>query len=208
MKSLIIMALLVVTGMTKAQTNYEKGMTKAFQLWEADQWDEAENLFVRISNAEENEWLPNYYVAFMNSLKSWNIKDEAILKAQLDKAQEHLDIAMAKSKNNPELMVIQAQVLTNWIAYDGMTYGMKYSGKVSELYAKAYDIAPENPRVAYCKASWAMGSARYFGKDTKPFCTDIEATIELFDTFKAESEFHPKWGKDRVEGDIATNCKK
>ncbi|MCA0153484.1 hypothetical protein [Winogradskyella vincentii] len=207
MKELIIMALLVVTGMTQAQTNYEKGMAKAFQLWEADQWDEAENLFVRISNAEENEWLPNYYVAFMNSLKSWNVKDEAILKAQLDKAQEHLDIAMTKSENNPELMVMQAQVLTNWIAYDGMTYGMKYSGKVSELYSKAYAIAPENPRVAYCKASWAMGSARYFGQDTKPFCASIEATIELFDTFKGESEFHPKWGKDRAEGDIAANCK-
>ena len=51
MKSLIIMALLVVTGMTKAQTNYEKGMAKGFQLWEADQWeDELEPyIFYRIS---------------------------------------------------------------------------------------------------------------------------------------------------------------
>jgi len=142
MKKLIIITLLVITGINQEQNNYEKGMTKAFERWEADKLQEAENLFVRISKAEVNEWLPNYYVAFMNSLKSWNIKDEAILKAQLDKAQVHLDIAMTKSENNPELMVMQAQVLTNWIAYDGMTYGMKYSGKVSELYAKAYAIAP------------------------------------------------------------------
>ena len=67
MKKLIIIALLVVTGMTQAQSNYEKGMSKAFELWEADKWDEAENLFVRIANAEANEWLPNYYVAFMKT---------------------------------------------------------------------------------------------------------------------------------------------
>lgn len=207
MKNVIIIALLFITGIAQAQTNYEKGMIKAFELWGSEKAEEAENLFERISKAESNEWLPNYYVAFMNSIKSWNVKDETVLKAQLDKAQEHLDIAMAKSENNPELMVMQAQVLTNWIAFDGMTYGMKYSGKVSELYAKAYELAPDNPRVAYCKASWAMGSARYFGQDTKPFCAAIEASIELFDTYKAEGDFHPKWGKDRAEQDIA-NCKK
>ncbi len=206
MKQLLLIAMIVMTGLTKAQTNYEKGMTKAFELWEANKWDEAENLFVRISKAEANEWLPNYYVAFMNSIKSWNVKDEAILKAQLGKAQEHLDIAIGKSANNPELMVMQAQVLTNWIAYDGAVYGMKYAAKVSEIYAKAFELAPKNPRVAYGKASWAMGSAQYFGQDTKPYCAAIEASLELFDTFKGDGQFHPKWGKDRAEQSIAA-CK-
>ena len=77
-----------------AQTNYEKGMSKAFELWGNNQWDEAENMFERIANAEPNEYLPHYYIAFMNSLKSWNVKDETLLKAQLDKAQKHLDLAI------------------------------------------------------------------------------------------------------------------
>jgi len=51
-----------------------------------------------------------------------------------------------------------------------------------------------------------MGSARYFGQDTQPFCKDIKASMELFDTFNGESDFHPKWGKDRAEQDVA-NCK-
>ena len=70
-------------------------------------------------------------------MKSWNVKEETQLKAQLDKAQEHLNTAMALSKNNPELMVMQGQIYTNWIAFDGRTYGMKYSAKVSELYIKS-----------------------------------------------------------------------
>jgi tetratricopeptide (TPR) repeat protein len=206
MKNLIIIALLAITGGTQAQTNFEKGMTKAFELWEANKTDEAENMFERIAKAEPNEWLPNYYIAQINSIKSWNIKDESVLKGQLDKAQEHLDIAMTKSEDNAELLVMQAQVLTNWVAFDGMTYGMKYSGKVNQLYANALGLAPNNPRVVFNKATWNINSAKYFGKDTAPYCKEIEASIELFDTFKAVSEFHPKWGKEHAE-EALKGCK-
>ena len=198
MKSLLVLTLVLITSIGTAQTNFEKGMQKAFELWQNNQWDEAENLFERISNAEPNQWLPHYYIAQMNSLKSWSQKDETILKAQLDKAQSHLDTAMAISKDNPELLVMQANVLTNWVAFDGMTYGMKYSGKITELYEKASIIAPENPRVILGKAEWGMGSARYFGQDTAPFCKDIKKALELFSNFNPESPFHPNWGKERA----------
>jgi hypothetical protein len=206
MKNLIMIVLLVTTGITQAQTNFEKGMTKAFELWEADKTDEAENMFERIAKAEPGEWLPNYYIAQMNSIKSWGIKDESVLKSQLAKAQAHLDIAMTKSANNAELLVMQAQVLTNWVAFDGMTYGMKYSAKVNELYAKALKLEPKNPRVVSCKAQWSMNSAKYFGKDTAAYCQEIEASIKLFNTFKTETEFHPNWGRKRAE-EFLESCK-
>lgn len=206
MKHLITIALILITIITNAQNNFEKGMQKAFELWGSNQWEEAENLFERIANAEPQQWLPHYYVAQMNSLKSWNLKDETILKAQLEKAQQHLDAAMNISENNPELLVMQAQVLTNWVAFDGQTYGMKYSAKVTELYAKAYTIAPNNPRVVFGKAEWNMGSARFFGQNTAPFCADIEKSIELFANFKPETPFSPNWGKDRAENTLES-CK-
>lgn len=206
MKKLIIIAVVLLSGLASAQTNYEKGMTKAFELWEANKVDEAENLFERIANAAPKEWLPNYYVALINSSKSWQQKDETILKAQLEKAQEHIDAAITKSENNAELLILQAQVLTNWVAFDGATYGMKYGGKITELYEKASELDPKNPRAAFCKAEWGMGSAKYFGKDTAPYCKEIEASIELFDTFKADSKFHPNWGKERAEQAVAS-CK-
>lgn len=199
MKNLILIAFVLVSGMIPAQTNFEKGMQKAFSLWQEGNTEEAENMFERISNAELDQWLPHYYIAQINSIKSWNQKDETVLKAQLDKAQEHINSAKAISKDNPEIIVIQAQILTNWVAFDGMTYGMKYSGKITGLYNKAYAIAPENPRVVFSKGEWAIGSARYFGQDTKPFCSEIEKSIELFANFKPESNLHPNWGGDRAE---------
>jgi len=95
MKHLILIAVLVVTSIATAQTNYEKGMQKAFGLWQDNKWTEAEQLFERIAAAEPNQWLPDYYVAQMNSLKTWSEKDPIKVKAQLDKAQEYIDKAMS-----------------------------------------------------------------------------------------------------------------
>ena len=52
---------------------------------------------------------------------------------------------MALSENNPELLVMQVQVLTNWVVFDGATYGMKYAGKITALYEKASSLDSKNP---------------------------------------------------------------
>ncbi|CDF79720.1 conserved hypothetical protein [Formosa agariphila KMM 3901] len=206
MKHLILLIVLLVNTVTNAQSNFETGMQKAFALWQDNKQAEAEQLFERIASAEPDQWLPNYYVAQLNSLKSWTEKDATVLKANLDKAQEYLNTAKGKSPNNADIMVLQAQIYTNWVAFDGMTYGMKYSAKIAELYNKAYALAPENPMVVLGKAEWGMGSAKYFGQDTAPFCKDIAHALELFVNFKPESAFHPKWGEARAKHVLAS-CK-
>ena len=206
MKHLFIIATLLVSVVTTAQTNYEEGMQKAFELWGSNNTTEASNLFERIAKAEPDNWLPLYYAAQINIIYSFGEKNEEKLSAQLSRAQDLINDATAISKNNPEILVLQALLHTAWVAYDGATYGMTLSGKVVELYTKAEMLAPENPRVVYCKAEWYVGSARYFGQDTKPFCEDLERSLELFANFKPETPFSPKWGKDRVEM-LLESCK-
>lgn len=199
MKNLILIISIVFTSAISAQGNYEKGMQKAFELWGSNNPTEASNLFERIAKAESDNWLPSYYAAQVNILNSFGLRDEEKLSAQLKKAQNLINDATAISKNNPEIMVLQALLHTAWVAYDGATYGMTLSGKVIELYAKAEVIAPENPRVVSSKAEWNMNSAKYFGQDTAPFCKDLDRALELFTNFKPETPFHPNWGKERVE---------
>ncbi|WP_026755360.1 M48 family metallopeptidase [Sediminibacter sp. Hel_I_10] len=206
MKHLIYILITFISTVTMAQGNFEKGMVKAFDLWKAGNTEDAQHMFERIAAAEQDQWLPHYYIAQINSLKSWNETDAQVLKRQLEKAQDHLNIAMAISKDNPELLVLQAHVWTNWVAFDGMTYGMKYSGKITALYHKIIKMAPDNPRVVFSKAEWDMGSAKYFGHDTAPFCADIEKSTKLFATFKPETELHPNWGKERAE-EALESCK-
>jgi hypothetical protein len=174
-------------------------MRKAFDLWSVNKPVEASHLFERIAMAEMDNWLPPYHVALINTIISFGEKDEAKLTQQLAKAQEFIDLAKAISPDNPEILVQQAMIHTAWITFDGAAYGMELSGKNEALYNRALELAPDNPRVVFSKAEWDMGSARYFGKDIKPYCKDVERAIELFAKFKPESEFHPNWGKDRAE---------
>ncbi|UOB17218.1 hypothetical protein [Abyssalbus ytuae] len=209
MARVIIYLLVLLLGVFKTsaqQGKYETGMQKAFELWGQNKPFDAANMFERISKAETEKWIPHYYVAHINIVYSFGEKDKEKLSLQLKKAQEELDIANSISPDNPELMVLQALLNTVWISFDGATYGMTLSGPTSQIYARAVQIAPDNPRVVYCKAEWDMGSARFFGQDTTPFCKDIERAIQLFSTFKSETPFYPEWGKERAE-QILASCK-
>ena len=205
MQKLALLIAFIISGIVSAQTNYEKGMQKAFELWGTNP-TEASNLFERIAAAETNNWLPSYYAAQVLVLQGFEIKDKDKLDAQLKKAQDLINDATAISKNNPEILVLQALLHTVWVAYDGATYGMQLSPKVAALYQQAFQIDPTNPRVVLNKAEWDMGSARFFGQDTAPFCKDIESALELFANFKPETLFHPNWGKKRAE-EVLASCK-
>jgi hypothetical protein len=197
---------LFISSVIFAQGQFEQGMGKAFGLWKEGKTTEATDLFERIASAEKNNWLPNYYVALVNTTAAFQTKDKEKINALLTKAQTALDIELAKSPNNAELLVMQAMIHTGWIAFDPMTYGMTLSGKVAELYTKAQIIAPENPRVVFCKAEFAIGGAQWTGADVKQLCKEVERSIDLFAKFKPETPFSPKWGLDRAQ-EALKNCK-
>ena len=207
MQKLALIIAIIASSLASAQSNYQTGMQKAFSLWQDNQPLEASNLFERIASAESDNWIPYYYAAQVNVLKSFNEKDKGILEAQLNKAQGFIDSANQLSPDNAELLVLQAQLHTAWIAFDGAAYGMMLSPKVASLYSKAQAIAPTNPRVMLAKAEWDMGSARFFGQDTAPFCKDVEKSLELFATFKPSAEFAPSWGEERAK-QIVESCNK
>jgi len=207
MKKILLIAITFMSIAGFSQDQYEKGMQKAFELWSAEKPWEAANIFERIAQAEPDNWLPSYYVAQINVVNSFGEKDETKLNLQLDKARNYINDAMAISKDNPEILVLDAQWYTAWIAFDGQQYGMKYAGKVAQIYQNAFDLAPENPRVVFGKAEWDMGSAQFFGKSVTPYCNDLKRAIELFATFKPESKFHPSYGEERAKQILEKNCK-
>lgn len=206
MTKIIFTIVLFVTTQIFSQGQFEQGMGKAFALWGEGKNMEASAMFERIASAEKQSWLPNYYVALINTTAAFQTKDKTQMNALLSKAQEALDVELDKDSENAELWVIQAMIHTAWIAFDPMTNGMKLSGKVMEIYGKAEKLAPNNPRVVLSKAEFEMGSARYFGSDIKPICAQIEKSIELFATFKPQSSLHPNWGLDRAQ-EIIKSCK-
>lgn len=198
MKKIITTIVLLVTVICSAQTQFENGMTKAFGLWKDGKNEEASALFERIAAAEKNSWLPNYYVALVNTTAAFSEKDKTKLDLMLTKAQDALDVEMIKDQNNSELYVLQALIYTAWVVADPMTNGMKYSSKVMEAYAQAKTLDPNNPRAVFGEADFQLGGAKWTGVDTKPLCAQVDKAIELFATFKPETPFSPKWGLERA----------
>lgn len=206
MKKLLAMVVFLAAVMVQAQDRYTQGMDKAFALWQENKIVEASNLFERIATAEPDNWLPYYYVSQVNTFASFGEKNLQKLSVKLEKAKEFLDVAKAISPDNPELLIQEALINTAWISFDGATYGMTLSQKNVQLYNRAMELAPNNPRVILSKAEWDMGTARYFGKDTAPYCKDVEKALELFATFNSEIPYYPSWGKERAQ-QVLEACK-
>lgn len=206
MKTITTLLFFIVSLSGFSQSNYEKGMRKAFDLWGENKTEEAANLFERIAQAEPDNWLPPFYVAQINIINSFNEQDKEKMMLQMKKAQDFVNDTKAIAKDNPDVMVLEAQLLTAWVVYDGQQYGMKYSAKITQLYNQAAQLAPENPMVVLGKAEWDMGSAKYFGKDTTPYCDNVKKAIQLFATFKPASEFHPSGSLKHAQNVLKNNC--
>jgi len=206
MLKIITTIAIFISSLLSAQTQFEQGMGQAFGLWKEGKNTEASAMFERIASAEKNSWLPNYYVALVNTTSAFTEKDKSKIDLLLTKAQDALDVEMIKDQNNSELYVMQALIYTAWVVADPMTNGMKYSAKVMEDYAKAKALNPNNPRAVFGEADFQLGGAKWTGVDTKPLCVQVNKAVELFATFKPETAFSPKWGLERAL-EVQKNCK-
>ncbi|MBF4465479.1 hypothetical protein [Flavobacterium sp. LC2016-12] len=207
MTKIITITTLFICSLLSAQTQFEQGMGKAFGLWKEGKNAEASAMFERIAAAEKTSYLPNYYVALINTTSAFNEKDKTKIDLLLTKAQDALDVEFIKDQNNAELYAMQALIYTAWVVADPMTNGMKYSAKVMEAYTKGKAIDPNNPRIVFGEADYQIGGAKWSGVDTKPLCAQVDKAIELFATFKPETPFSPKWGLERAL-ETQKNCKK
>lgn len=188
-----------ICSLLTAQSQYEQGMGKALGLWKEGKANEASALMERIASVEKTNWLPSYYVALINTTEAFNPANKANAAALIEKAQKAQDDATMISPSNPELMVMQAMIYTAIIVQDPMTNGMKYSGLAREQYNNAIALAPNNPRVVFCRAEFEIGGARWTGADTKALCKEVARSIELFAADKPETPFSPSWGMDRAQ---------
>ena len=109
MKNTITALVLLVSTFISAQGKFEEGMGKAFQLWKEGKNAEASAMFERIASAEKGSWLPNYYVALVNTTTAFRTQDKATINALLTKAQDALDVELVKDQANAELLVMQAR---------------------------------------------------------------------------------------------------
>ena len=149
MTKLITIIAMFVASIVSAQTQFDQGMKKALQTWKNGNSTEALVQFEKIASVEKTNWLPNYYIALINTTQAFGEQDKTKMLSLIESAQKAQDFCNDLAMDNPEVLVMQAMIHTASIVYDPMTNGQKLSGDVMYILNKAYKIAPENPRVVF-----------------------------------------------------------
>lgn len=164
------------------------------------------NKFSMIANIEKEEWLPLYYHAHCYIIMSFMETNDAKKKdAYLDVAEKSIDLVVKSAPGEADVFALQAMFYTARLVVNPMERGQKFGMLSGQAVSKALGIDPANPRARLIKLQNDMGTAQFYGKDTKDFCAQAKALLADWDNFKPKSPLHPKWGKQQVT-EIVTTC--
>ena len=79
--------------------------------------------------------------------------------------------------------------------------------QVGAAVGRSLGLDPNNPRAKYIRLTNEIGTARFFGSDTAPFCESASELLDQWDFYELKSAIHPAWGKDLVQ-EIVNGCGK
>ncbi len=201
-KTIIFLLSFAICSATFAQNDkyiaaMEKAVAQADTARTLDAFKAVGNMFERIANAEEDQWLPYYYHAYCQvraAVAVMNNGDGKATASYLDKAQESIDVANKLSPDNSEIVAMQGYIYQGRIWENPMIKGAIYGPKSDGVLDKAIELDPENPRAYYVKGQGIYYTPAFFGggaDNAKPF---LEKAKELYDKEKRADALSPAWG--------------
>lgn len=163
------------------------------------------NQFERISTMYTKEWLPVYYIAYVDIQMVYSNPKGSMNETILKSTKANID------KLNSFAEADKSEVCTLWGYYymaltmtDPATNGQKYFNDVFANFEKAISLNPENPRPIYLLAFYESHLPEFI-RSERVFCDEINKARELYAKEKKSIE-KPYWGKSFLEM-IAAKCK-
>lgn len=199
--SVMIMSATAFAGGIKFQKTMGKTLAGFGEAQTVEDYRELGNKFLRIAEAEKNEWLPYYYHAQCYILMSFEEKENPENKDEyLDEAQKSVDRLKELAPGESETYVMQGLLYTARLMVDPMTRGQKYGAMSAQAIGQALGMEPDNPRARYMQLANSMGTAQFFGEDVSKYCGQAQQLYDDWDNYKPKSRIHPNWGKSQVAG--------
>jgi hypothetical protein len=164
------------------------------------------NQFERIAQAEAAQWLPLYYHAHCNIIAAFIETDPGEKDAILDVAEKSMNRMIELAPNEADVHALHAMFYTARLVVNPMERGQKFGMLSGQAVGKAMALDPTNPRAQLINLQNEMGTAQFYGKDTKVYCDEARQLLADWDNFKPKSPLHPSWGKDQVAGTVES-CK-
>jgi len=210
MKTLIITTALIVFSLTGFSQKDQYKMTlkadidRMYQSQTIEEYQSAANTFERIALVEKKEWLPSYYTAYCYIMMAFMAQKPDQIDPYLDRAQKHLDKALAINEKEAELFVLQGMLHQARISVDFMGRGMTYSQMAQGELEKAAAIDPKNPRAFYLMGMNVYSTPPMYGGGPEvalPLFKRAQENFELSETI--QNDLMPTWGKEHNSQMIA-----
>ncbi len=204
-----IFALVSITGFSQSNEYYQamgESLGGYANCKTGDDFRALGNRFERIAQAETAQWLPLYYHAHCNIIAAFIEADPAKKDAILDVAEKSMNRLIELAPNEADVHALHAMFFSARLVVNPMERGQKYGMLSGQALAKALAIDPANPRARLISLQNEMGSAQFYGKDTKVYCDEARQLLESWDNYKPKSPLYPNWGKDQAAG-IVESCK-
>jgi hypothetical protein len=208
MTKMIVLAVTmsIMTAVFAQNDNYNATMKELVSRLDssdsADKWTSLAGTFERIGDAEKTQWLPYYYSSFSYlmaaNMKTMGKQDRDITDPAADKADAALTKALALTKENSETWVIKKMVATMRMMGDPMNRYMTDGVAASEALAKAKEMDPSNPRVYLLEAQDKFYTPEQYGGSKAEAKILFDKALQLYSSFKPETELHPNWGKGQA----------
>ncbi len=180
-------------------TAMKQGITLLETKNDANQYQEAVNLFSRVAAAEPGKWLPNYYLAYSHiqlAVAEMEKQEMEACTRHLDAAQSALDAAREVAPEEAEIIALQSFIYQGRIWGDPQTNGPKYSPLAMAAAQKAMGIAPDNPRPHHLIGQNLFFTPTFWGGGPEVARPHLEKAAERFAAFEPASELHPDWGAE------------
>ena len=171
----------------------------------AQDWVDITAAFVRIGEAEKNQWLPYYYVALGNVMAGTmslgdnmygNNTDKTDPKA--DAAEKALNKAISLSRETSETWVVKKMIISLRMLGDVMNRAMTAMPEAAAALDNAKKLDANNPRIYILEGQDKYYTPEQYGGSKDEAKVLFEKAQKLFETFKPETSIHPKWGKNQV----------
>ena len=173
---------------------------------EISSFQNVNNAFERIGNANQTEWLPLYYQSYCDVMIGLKQEGNDKRDEYYDRAEKLIGRAESLSPDNSEIAVLQAFITSMQISVDPMTRGQKLGMQSSMFISKAIQLDKENPRAYLLKGSGLMYTPEQYGGGKEKAIPVLEMAVAKYKSFKPASPVMPHWGEARANA-VLEQCK-
>jgi tetratricopeptide (TPR) repeat protein len=203
---IILAAILTYAGENEYMEAMKSNLKELEKAKTPTEFQSIANGFEGIADAEPDQWLPNYHVAYTYLNMVFSEGSQADIDKTLDKAEGFLKKARELSPDNSEIEVLQGWIYQGRIQVDPMGRGMSYSQKAAASFGLAKNLNPNNPRIYFLTGQNVLHTPEMFGGGEEAACPYFLEGKEKYASFKPETPISPDWGKE-FNNKLAAKCK-